>query len=120
MDDEDLLSGDGTAADFLNSTGADAIYDDNQTAADMFDNGAVTSSSTSTTVSNPAWQNSLMSLFSVASAGLNTVSPLLGSTTGAKTAATPAAGSATASKIPTLWIVLAVAGAALLFLLKRK
>ena len=129
MDDDNLLSGDGSTADFLNSTGADSVYRDNQSVADALDNGAVTSTGNSTTVSPPSWQNSLGSLFTVAGSAINTVKPLLGSTTGGTpTNATPAkaaaakAGATTSTKIggsTMLYIGLAVAAVlALLFFRK--
>lgn len=123
MDDDNLLSGDGTAADFLNSTGADAIYEDNQSVGDALDNGTVTSTGTSTTVSTPSWQNTLTSLFTVANAGVSTVQPLLGSTTGGTpTTATKTATTATtsSSSSTTIWIILAVAAAVAAFLFLKK
>lgn len=110
MDDENLLSGDGSPADFLNSTGADAIYADNQSVADQLENGTVTSSPSATSISTPGWQSTLTSLFTTAGAAVNTVAPLTGSTTtGTPPAAAKAAAATRSSK--TLWIVLGVIGA---------
>jgi hypothetical protein len=123
MDDESLLSGNGSPADFLNSTGADAVYADNQSVADALDNGPITSTATSTTVASPTWQQNLASIFTTAGAAVNTVKPLLGSTTGGTPAPAAAAANATAAASKasnTLWIILGLVGVVLAFLFFKK
>lgn len=122
MDDENLLSGDGSAADFLNSTGADSVYGDNQTLGDALDNGPITSDQNSTTVGVPGWQQTMANLFTAGKAVVSTVTPLLGSTTGgAPKPSAGAAAAATSSKSSMmLYIGLAVVGIVLAFLFFRK
>jgi hypothetical protein len=121
--DEDLLNGDGSPADFLDSTGADAIYTDNQSTADALDNGPVSNTATSTTVAAPGWQQQLTSLFTLGRTAVGTVQPLLGSTTSgqpANSAASGAAAAAASKASNTLWIVLGIIGLVLAFLFFKK
>jgi LPXTG-motif cell wall-anchored protein len=95
-DDDDLLDGDGSEADSLNSSGGGAAYIANQSPLDVIDNGQVTQSGGATTVAPPSWMTSLTSLFSGgASAVTNAMGAVTGTgTTPAHTVTTPGTGTA--------------------------
>lgn len=100
-DDEDLLDGDGSEADALNSSGGGAAYIANQSPLDVIDNGQVTQSGGTTTVAPPSWMTSLTSLFS---GGASAVQSAMGAVTGTGTSpssrvATPGTGTAASSTI---------------------
>ena len=118
---DEMLSGDGTEADFLNSYGGS--YVDNQTPYDAADNGLVTQSNGTTSVSSPSWTSSLTSLFGLATQGAGVAGQLTGKTTApAAIVASPASGtaaSATTSKMM-LFIGLAVAAIVGAFLFFKK
>jgi hypothetical protein len=123
---DDLLSGNGSDAEFLNGTDAGATYVANQTPLDQIDNGTVTQQGGTTTVNSPSWTQSLASLFGVATQVASAVAPLTGKTNApAAKVATPSAGG-TASLLgmstTTLLIIggVVLALGALLFLGKRR
>ena len=127
--DDPVLSGDGSIADELNSdTGAGENYVANQTPFDVAENGQVTQIGNSTTVNPPGWLDSLTSIYKVATQVAPLVTNLSGSTTTPATkvntpgAGTPSSGTAASSSSKMLYIVLAIAAAALavLFLHGKK
>jgi hypothetical protein len=90
---DDLLGGNGSLADELNSSGAGDNYIANQSPLDAIDNGYVSQSDDTTTVSPPSWWSSLTSIFGTATQVYGAVKPLIGSTTAlAATVATLGAG----------------------------
>ena len=116
--EDDMLSGDGTEADFVNSYGGSYVA--NQTPYDAADNGLVTQSNGTTSVSSPSWTSSLTSLFGLATQGAGTVGQLTGKTTApAATVASPASGTAASATSQTMLfiglVVAAIVGAFLFF-----
>lgn len=128
-DENDLLNGDGNDADYANAYGQS--YTANQTAFDQIDNGSVTQTGNTTTVTPPTWLQSLGSIFSTGTQAAQTIAPVVTAITGSTTApatavAKPAAGSgaakSTTSNLSTTMMIvigLVIAVAAWLFLRKK-
>ncbi len=111
MEPDPLLSGNGTTADYNQAIGGDgSAYVANQTPYDVADNGAVSTTPTSSTSAAPTWLSALTSLGSGVTAVTGAVSPLINgkpanspANPGAQPNASGTVATATASKLP--WII---------------
>ena len=122
-----MVNGDATAADFANSLAGSNVLA-NQSGFDALDNGQISTSGRSTTVSTPSWTQSLQSIFGIASQVATTagqvgtaVNTLTGKTTAPATnqvAGTPGSTSTTSTILYVIAGALAL-GALLWFILRK-